>query len=811
MNEVLFYLRRKMRKNITRNILSIVSIALAVMIFVTTIICATSTKNYYNNYIGNRASGTDLIIELNGGENDLGLKSKLQNNKVIKSIISYSEMEKNVELRDKIATILLIGTNPKIEVSNGTLSVIDGSLPEENECMITESLRNDYKLSIGDNIKIQSADGVKEYLISGILKNSGTVMKHSFSCIVIDQESNNVIITKEYRVNLFEKTRIEESIKNIKSIIGSKYTIEESKYKSTSFDKELNAFFNLFYIVSAIIMILGYYLTWITIGFYIKKMRKDIAILKVLGNRKRNLFFIVGGIGVFITLIGVLSGILFGIISSKIILNIIGGLLKIDKIPYLFPYIGIFWGSVIVVFIGFIISIMLGKKYLNESIVDGLDERETIITNKTNNKKIHFLIIGFVVGLNLIFNHLPFKPYEIILRIASVVLVVISITKIFLEIFIKRIISNKHFIDNCNGLLIKNNFSNNKNRVQKVVILTTLILTLALGMAATGNQFNKLIDNLLNYSYFGDVVLSANSDSTVTNMNLENTRKTNMVEEVYPLYQRYINYKGMEIQVNGYVMDDRIENQLKKYLNLNNEDIENIKNTNTLLVSEFVLQKKGLKIGDIIKVGKKDFEIKGSYKSVINDGKSLILSKEGFLSADEEYKIRSANIILKKGKTFENFMNSFQQIDRDSNISIKSVNQAKVYEEKIDKQFMYILDGVVIFILLSEILIIINSIISEIKENNYTMIILKRMGFTKRQIKNNYAFDILIKSIFSCTLAVLSSIFLNWIFIDGINSTLHWGLLFEIEYKFLIISWTMLIILNLTIESLIVKKMYGKL
>ena len=344
-----------------------------------------------------------------------------------------------------------------------------------------------------------------------------------------------------------------------------------------------------------------------------------------------------------------------------------------------------------------------------------------------------------------------------------------------------------------------------------MVILTTLIVTLALGMAATGNQFNKLIDNLLNYSYFGDVVLNANSDSTVTNMNLENTRKTNMVEEVYPLYQRYIDYKGMEIQVNGYVIDDRMESQLKRYLNLNNEDLKNVKNTNTLLASELVLQKNGLKIGDTIKIGKKDFEIKGSYKSVINDGKSLILSKEGFLSADERYKIRSANIILKKGKTFENFINSFQQIDKDSNISIRSVNQAKTYEEKIDKQFMYILDSVVIFILLSGILIIVNSIISEIKENNYTMTILKRLGFTKRQIKSNYVFDILIKSIFSCTLAVLSSIFLNWIFIDGINSTLHWGLLFKIDYKFLIISWTVLIILNLAIESLIVKKMYGKL
>lgn len=122
---------------------------------------------------------------------------------------------------------------------------------------------------------------------------------------------------------------------------------------------------------------------------------------------------------------------------------------------------------------------------------------------------------------------------------------------------------------------------------------------------------------------------------------------------------------------------------------------------------------------------------------------------------------------------------------------------------------MYILDSVVIFILLSGILIIVNSIISEIKENNYTMTILKRLGFTKRQIKSNYVFDILIKSIFSCTLAVLSSIFLNWIFIDGINSTLHWGLLFKIDYKFLIISWTVLIILNLAIESLIVKKCMG--
>lgn len=36
--------------------------------------------------------------------------------------------------------------------------------------MITESLRDDYKLSIGDSIKIQAGGGEKEYLISGILK-----------------------------------------------------------------------------------------------------------------------------------------------------------------------------------------------------------------------------------------------------------------------------------------------------------------------------------------------------------------------------------------------------------------------------------------------------------------------------------------------------------------------------------------------------------------------------------------------------------------------------------------------------------------
>lgn len=811
MNEVLFYLRRKMRQNITRNILSIISIALAIMIFVTTIICATSTKNYYNNFIGNRSSGTDLIIKLNGGKNDLDLKSQLQKNKMIKSIISYSETEKNVELKDKIVTLLLIGTNPEIEVSNGTLSIMDGRLPKKDECMITEALHNDYKLSIGDNVKLKSSYGVREYVISGILKNSGTVMRHSFSCIVFDQESNNLMRPNEYRVSLFEKNQIKESIKNIKSIIGSSYSVEYSKYKSTSFDKELNAFFNLFYIVSGIIIILGYYLTCITVRFYIKKMRKDISVLKVLGSRKLNLFFIVGGIGILITLIGVFLGILFGTISSKQILNIIAGVLKSNKIPYIFPKIVIFFGSIIVVFIGFIISIIIGKKYLNESIVDGLYEREIKIINKHNNKKIYFGIIVFVVCLNLILSYIPFKPYKIILRLASVVIVIVSIIKIFLDIFINRIISNKYFENNCSILLIKNNFRNNKKHVQKFVILSILILTLVLGMATTGNQFNKLIDNLVNYSYFGDVVLSANSDSTVKNINLENAKKTNMVEAMYPLYQRYINYEGMEIQVNGYIIDDKIKNRLKKYLYLDNENIENIKGTNNVLVSEFVLQKKDLKKGDTIKIGGKDFKIKGSYKSVINDGKSIILSKEGFLSVNEKYKIRSANIILKKGSTFEEFINLFQQIDKDSNISIKSVNQAKVYEEKIDKQFMYLLYSVVIFVFLSEILIIINSIISEIKENENTMMILKRMGFTKKQIKNNYTFDMLIKSIFSCTLALFSSIFINWIFINGINETLHWGLFFEIDFKFLIISWTVLITLNVIIESLILKILYKKL
>ncbi|MDO4306834.1 MAG: ABC transporter permease [Eubacteriales bacterium] len=804
------YLRKKLKMDKEKNILAVLSISLGVMIFVATAISTLSTKNYYNNYIGNRSSGADLIIRPKV-ENPLQITSDLQAELGIESIIPYAENEDYIETADGLSPVLMIDTDPQEEIKRQTLILAEGQRPQKEECLITEMLEKEYALSVGDSISVRNVNGERNYQISGVLKNSGTVTKNSFQCMVVDIGQETEMKAQEYRIALSGKQKLDYVKDQMATAIGKDYIITDANENSTSFDNELNIFFNIFYAVSGMLLLLGYYLMGITINHYLYGARKELAVLKVLGATKQELYSLLGKMGGVFCLTGSSLGLVLGFISARVMTGMIASLLHMGDIPLEIPYVAIFFAAICCIVGGFVIALLLAHRVARESIVDGLLKYPDVV-EKENNQSTTFCLCVFCVTVGILGIVLKVHVLlSIILQISADIFLILITVRLFYPKF-ARLITQKIpcFPDYCK-LIVRNNYQKNRKKNQRTVVLLALIITFITGLSCTFQQLNVTLNKLADYSYFGDAVVRSVSGASITNTDLDMLENREEVSEIYPLYQSYFDCNGVEIQLNGYAHEAQNRDQLMSFMDITTDEWNALEKPDSILLSDFVLQKCRLKIGDEIEVNGQKFTIEGSYASILNDGKSALIGMDGFLSAVSDYKIRYVNVVLNPGCEFDTFKKNFKNGSTDPYLAVWDVQEMKEVEMQADNQIIYLLYGILLIILFSALLIIINCMVSETRGNICSITILKALGLTRSQAHMQCILDGGMKAVFASATGGFCAILLNMVFVKALNNLLHWNLVFHLEIETLLLFIGIFMLITIYGGLITTKRIYRKI
>lgn len=132
----------------------------------------------------------------------------------------------------------------------------------------------------------------------------------------------------------------------------------------------------------------------------------------------------------------------------------------------------------------------------------------------------------------------------------------------------------------------------------------------------------------------------------------------------------------------------------------------------------------GLNTGDSITIpiddNEKTFRIIGTIKTMEHDGKIILMSQNKFQNYFKDYDVNSLLIIKDKGISDSQLKENIKQVVDDNSIYIKSIGESKKDYISSNSSLIYLFYGLIVILLLSGMLMIINTTINLIKENEYS-------------------------------------------------------------------------------------------
>lgn len=674
------------------------------------------------------------------------LISKIKNNIKVDRSGSYAEKDLG-KISDKYSLIETQGTDKALELL--PFKVKKGEFPKrEGEVAFEEWALNiiDNKANIGDKITIKD----RTFTLSGILKNK--VESQQKNSINILTNVANISGEKALLVEMKDKAISNNTVKELKEL-GEKYgaVAAENVYVLSMYgvgeNDALKGLISMAAIVISIVVVASIIVIYNSFNISVVERIKQFGMLRAIGMTPKQIRSMVLREGTILGLIGVPIGLLCGVIALyaiKFVFDIIGADsimgLKAEVSPII---LGISAG---VGLISIYISAFLPAFFAGRvSPLVAISSRATISKEKIKKKKsfIAKKIFGFE-GMMAVKNmKRSRKRYR-----STVLSIVISIV---------LFVTFKYFMD---LTLTINGRDNEASKVD---------LTLSYNW-----REKKLPDNFMINDNIIDEIKSTEGVNKVykrygaKNFNVAMSKEKELSDlKDFEVYKR-IDFQGKEstlMNASLETYDDEMLEACKKYVSSGSIDVENFKNSNSVILVEsfYVYSEKlqnsykgkatNLKVGDEIVLKEDEDFNKGEIKKVkigaiVKDrvfnnmgsvnGITIIGSKNFYenLNGVKDIKPQKLEISMDKSKKAEAIISSVEKI-KDKQDDLKLVNNIDSNKEKKTAVLMVqiLVYGFIIVVALIGAVNIINTITTNIILRKREFAALKAIGLTQGSLK----------------------------------------------------------------------------
>lgn len=337
---IAFKLIKESRKNIEISNASIIVI-LAISISIIFFICSVGVMNGYTYgllKIAFEVKTFHINLPAYYSLNDsIYIKNLLSQDKRVKYIGIYRETKALLSAKGKTTGIAFLRILPeeifsKDEGFNKCIKLLAGKKSiEKNEIMISKKTAEKLKIKEGDYLYLivyikDNGIKVKRLKVSGIFTVGYIEFDEQFSMIGFN--TGETIFKENLLYNIFIKLNDYKKAKAFSSSYITSglhdmmdwYELNEYEIKALSFEKNVIVFIILLVIILASFNILT------TINITIYEKTKEIGILKALGVKKNRIFNIFILYGIYLGLIGITLGIIFGLLFMNYLNELLSGL-----------------------------------------------------------------------------------------------------------------------------------------------------------------------------------------------------------------------------------------------------------------------------------------------------------------------------------------------------------------------------------------------------------------------------------------------------------------------------------------------------
>jgi ABC-type transport system, involved in lipoprotein release, permease component len=774
----LLLLRKDWQHNKIRNTLSVLSILLGVAMLVATIITAASTKSAFLNMANAKTSGAKLLARTNG-EQLIREASFTYQDDAIKDALPMYEQECYFEQNETYHTLSYIAVDFKLEKSYDSCQLLSGSLPQKGECLITEDLAKQYHLEQGDKLSIRTSTGSFRLVISGVMKTQGIAMTNLGKCIFVDINNASGYGILTYKLMLEAKTDTTAEKGRLADALQGKYIIEYPEGQTEELQSIANMLFKTMMGFGLLALLLGGFLINITVNDFVRRMRPKLSTLKVLGAVKGDIMKLILVKSLITGLAGSILGIAAGIGGSYGLIQLTGytlgaGSLQIDRVIH---------GDkmLIIVFITTafctLISIPAAIRASKESILDGYK----IYDSKTKLSKYRIIYVGilfaFCIFIRVFFSAFTFS------KIVTFLAVISGIYWVALIIFLPYAGAFTKVIERFwafHGFSVRNNLMKNSMKSVNIVVLLAFVIAISFSISLVVIEISNSITQMEKGQYYGDAIVSSVTGGGFDTTILTKISNAPGVEKTYPNYQKNLELGDDNVKMIGFQIDSTSTHYLQDYWNIKQQEVKLLNTADTIILSKKIMDNRKLDIGDSIKIetgGKiKRLQIVGEYENISNNGKTGIVSDKTFLDTFRDYSIRAVNVIKKSGLDYETLKSNITDTVADPFIQIDSASEIQRSEASNGSQFIIIINCMIVVMVFASTLMLINSISMNIKNNQYSITIIKLLGATNADLLLQNSLEGILFGLFGAISGVIAGIILDCILTNSMNHMTAWNL-----------------------------------
>lgn len=773
-------LRRELFGEKAKNIFSILSVMLGVALIVATFTTVSSTKQEFLKMSGAESSGADLIAT-SVADQKVSEATFLHQDSSIQDTVPFFSEDSYYENGGTYHTLTLMAADFSKEQKYGGFKLISGNLPGNGECLITENMESLFHLKTGDDMLIRTNNGNSTYRISGIVLDSGIVSDNFYQCVLTNIHDYDGYGTMTYKLMLKPGADVKTEKASLQKFLSGSYTIDYPAGKAEEFLSEISSLFNLMMGFGLLTLLLGGFLINVTVNEFVRKMRAKIAVLKVLGAKRGSITRLVLGKSLITGCIGTILGTALGALGSLGLTQLVnhsingGGM----AVPVLYP-----WAEIVAVAIGAILLCLLTSlpaslRATKESIVSGFRQYDRKNSVSLKHKFIAAVLFVLLVVLRIVLG--PSSLGKLITFVALAAGIYLAAVVIFLPCA-RLILKLVNRISPFNGFTVKNNLFKQSGKAVNLAVIFSFVISITVGVTLIVNEIGDATNRLEKGLYYGNAIVSSVKGAGINSETLQKIEKAPGVGRAYPIYQKYLNLGRDSVQMKGYRLDNTTLNIFTQYWGIGRNEAQKLSGKNTMILSRQVMNDLRLNVGDTVSAntdaGIREFKIVGTYETMNNNGITGILSDDTFLGTFKDYTIRAVNVFQKSGTNFDTLKTSISQSVNDGFIQVQSMDTMRNMQQKSDDQFLYLIDCMIVVLVLASILILINSISMNIKNNEYSLGVTKLLGATNRNLMLQNAIEGVIYGVYGAVVGEAAGVPLGWIMTVGMNNMAGWDLRF---------------------------------
>ncbi|NFD28660.1 ABC transporter permease [Clostridium botulinum] len=677
---------------------------------------------------------------------------------------------------------------------------------KENEIIINEKYAKENSLKVGAKIKLVIGTRNKEFIISGISKNTG-VFDPSMNTAMISIDNAQYLLDQKdnaYSIGITIKNLddINNMIEEIKPKVSSKFIIQQ-RYDMDYFKSYVGTIDMALKIIGVLSIFITLFLTYSTFSLIIYERLHQIGILRSLGISKKDIKVSVIVENLLIVLSSIVIGSVLTIPFVRLILNYIvqDGYFTLDLRKFLFIDLIIIIFSVLVILVSL-------RKILNMSVINllkGIGKK--YYTNKIGKIfKFSFGVLLLIVSIVILISEYKRENGTLALILGALFFIIsfVFLAKLLLIMFnwiYKKIFS---IFKGSVSILFKElvmQFSN----IVDIVIITSIIICSIYVSVTLKNMINNGVMNV-----YGNVDLMLSIDGTV---------EEDFTDKIKNI--KYIKNSLLQSKTTEVIKDTKVDiagidgSQYKKDFSTEiikkgeNNIFDKLDNGKNIIITTTFSKNTGVNLNDSLKINEVNYKVIGVVSSFENMGKVLFVSKDNF---NKDIKVKDKDLCLIKvnNKQIKSTTNEIEKLFKDKYENKYSIQELTALNEENNNNNKKTFTIVNVLICISTIICIISM------SNNVTINLLSRkkvyatkgaLGISKGYLSKCILFEAIVlgsySGIFGLGLGVTLSNYINKILSYYIGD-----MVFIKDYKIMVIL--VLISIGITVISYIypMRKIY---